>query len=105
MLKKIRKDKEKSHAAGDSEIQRTECTPCNFFRCIYVDYLIAKCPKSPKKQTNDERPFISTNGVILHCKKNPRTVMMINIKIYMHLWHVFLVLRKSLVEILVTVCS
>ena len=42
-------------------------------------------------------------GVIVHRKNNPRAVIMITIKIYMHLWQECLVMTKVLVDILVTV--
>ena len=48
MFKNIRKDKDKSRAASDSDKQRTERTPYNIFRCGSVDNLISKCPKPPK---------------------------------------------------------
>ena len=41
--------------------------------------------------------------VLAHRKNNLRTVIMITIERYMHLWHVCLVITKVLVEILVTV--
>ena len=44
-LKSIRKDKEKSHAAGDLEKQWTEFIPRKCFRCGSEDHLIAKFPK------------------------------------------------------------
>ena len=49
--------------------------------------------------TNDERMSVLMKGVIVHRKNNSRTVMMIIIKIYMHPWHVYLVMTKVLVEI------
>ena len=42
-------------------------------------------------------------GVTVHRKKNPKTVIMITTKRYMHLWHKCLVMTKVLVDILVTV--
>ena len=47
-VKRIRKAKEKYRAAGDSDKQRTECTPRKVFRCGSEDNLIDKCLKSPK---------------------------------------------------------
>ena len=52
---------------------------------------------------NDESKSVSMKGVIVHCKNNPKTVIMIMIKIYMHLCHECLVMTKILVDILVTV--
>ena len=48
MFFRIRKDKEKAHAAGDSDNRRNERTPCNFFRCKSVDNLIYKFTELPK---------------------------------------------------------
>ena len=45
---RIGKDKKKTRAAGDPEIQRTERTPRKCFRCGSLYHLIAKCPKPPK---------------------------------------------------------
>ena len=42
-------------------------------------------------------------GVIVHCKDNPRTVIMISIKRYMYLWHECLVMTKFPAGISVTV--
>ena len=44
----IRKEKEKSCAACDSDNRRTERTPHKCFRCGNEDNLIAKFPKAPK---------------------------------------------------------
>ena len=52
---RIRKDKGKYCADGDSEKQWTERTPHKYFRCGSEGHLIAKCPKQPKdneKQQN-----------------------------------------------------
>ena len=48
MFKKIRKDKDKARAAGDSDRQKTERKTHKYFRCRLVYHLIAKCPKPPK---------------------------------------------------------
>ena len=48
LKKRIRKDKEKPFAAGDSEKQRAECSPQKCFICGSIDNLIAKCLKPPK---------------------------------------------------------
>ena len=48
MFKKIRNDKEKSRAAGDSDKQRTEHTPWKCFRWGSVDNIIDKFLKPPK---------------------------------------------------------
>ena len=42
------KEKEKYHAAGDSDNKRTERTPRKCFRCGYEYHLISKCLNSPK---------------------------------------------------------
>ena len=58
MFKRIRKDKEKYHAAGDLYRQRTERTPHKCFICRSVDLLIDKYNKPPKdngKQQNQVR--------------------------------------------------
>ena len=47
-FKRIRKDKEKACASGDSNRQRTERTPQKCFGCGSIDNLIDKCPKPPK---------------------------------------------------------
>ena len=46
---------------------------------------------------------VSMKGLIVHCKKNGRTVIMIMIKIYIYLYHEFLIMMKVIVEILVIV--
>ena len=56
-----------------------------------------------KTTINDENNSASTKGAIVHRKKNTRTMIMITIKIYMHLWHVRLAMTKFLLEILATV--
>ena len=48
VLKGLKRIREKSRAAGDSDKQRTERTPCKFFRCGSIDNLIAKFLKPPK---------------------------------------------------------
>ena len=52
-FKYIIKDKDKACVAGDYDRKRTERPPRNFFRCGYVDNIIAKFPKTPKD--NDKR--------------------------------------------------
>ena len=47
-FKSIRKEKEKAHAAGDSDNKCTKRSPLKCFRCGYEDHLIAKFPKPPK---------------------------------------------------------
>ena len=44
-FKRIRKDKEKSHAAGDLEKRSTERTTHKCLRCGSEDQLLAKYPK------------------------------------------------------------
>ena len=53
--------------------------------------------------TNNEGTSVPMKRVIVHRKHNPIAEMMITIKIYIHLWHVYLVMKKVLVEILVIV--
>ena len=48
-FKKIRKEKEKVRAAGDSDNRQTERTPRKCFRFGSEDHLIEKCPKPPKE--------------------------------------------------------
>ena len=55
--------------------------------------------------TNDESTSVSMEGVIFLRKNNPIMVMMIMIKIYMHLWHLCMVMMKVLVDILVIVSN
>ena len=43
-FKRIRQEKGKSRAAGDSDNRQTERTPRNCFRCGSEDHLITKCP-------------------------------------------------------------
>ena len=52
---------------------------------------------------NDESKSFSVRGVIVHKKKDVRTVIMVTTKRYMHLWHKFLIIMTLLVEIFVTV--
>ena len=52
-FKRIRQEKEKSRAAGDSDNIQTEATPQKCFRCGSEDHLIAKFPKPPKE--NEKR--------------------------------------------------
>ena len=58
MLKKIRKDKGKSRADGDSDRQRNKRTPRKCFKYGYIDNLIAKSPKPPKHLKNGERTSV-----------------------------------------------
>ena len=44
----IRKEKEKSCVAGDSDNKLMECMPRKCFKCGYEGHLIAKGPKPPK---------------------------------------------------------
>ena len=48
-FKRIRKEKEKARAAGDSDNRQTERTPRKCLRCGSVYHLIAKCPKTQKE--------------------------------------------------------
>ena len=98
-------DKEKSHTAGDSDRQGTEHPPPKCIRCGSLDNIITNTRKCLKIMKKDERPSVSMEGTIVHFRKNPRNVMIITIKIYMHLWHVYLVMDKVLLEIFVTVIN
>ena len=84
--KSIRKDKEKYCVAGDSEKQGTERTPCKCFRCGSVDNIIAKCPKTPKDNKKRKNKSVSVKELIVHRKKNVRTMIMIMTKRHIHLW-------------------
>ena len=53
--------------------------------------------------TNDEITPVAIKGVIVHHKKNYKTVFVITIKGYMQIWHVFLVMKIVVVDILVRV--
>ena len=79
--------------SGGLDKQQTERTPCKCFRCGYLDHLIAKCRKLPKDLKKNGIPSVSMKGVIVHSKYNPRTVKMITVKIYMHLWHECMVMK------------
>ena len=72
------------------------------FRFGSVDHLIDNFPKSPKYNKNQQNTVCFNARSNRASKKNPRTVMMITIKRYMHLC---LVMTKVLVEILVKVCN
>ena len=52
-FKRIRQEKEKYRAAGDSENRQTKRTPRKCFRCGSEDHIIVKCPKPPKE--NEKR--------------------------------------------------
>ena len=105
MFQKDKKVQGKTHAAGDSDKKRTECTPRKWFRCGSVDNLIAKCTKPPKYNRKQKKKFVPVKGVTVHCKKNARMEIMILNKRYMHIWHECLVMTKVLVDISVTVCN
>ena len=51
----------------------------------------------------DESNSVSVKEVIVHRKKNARTVIMTTTKIYMNIWHVCLIMKKFLLEVSVTV--
>ena len=55
--KNIRKDNDKSCAAGDLYRQRNERVFCKCFRCGSVDHLIAKCLKPPKDNKKQQNTF------------------------------------------------
>ena len=42
----------------DLEKQRTERTPGKFFRCVFVDHLIYKCPKPPKDNKKQRKQVL-----------------------------------------------
>ena len=49
VFKRIRQEKGKARAAGESEKRRTEHQPWKKIGCGYEDHLISKCLKPPKK--------------------------------------------------------
>ena len=51
--KRIRQEKEKARAAGDSDKRQIERTPWTCFRCGSEDHLIEKYPKPPTE--NEKR--------------------------------------------------
>ena len=53
---------------------------------------------------NDERNSVSVKEVIMHRINNSILVIITMTKIYMHLWHVCLIMANVLVDISVTVC-
>ena len=59
-FKRIRKEKEKYRAAGDSNNKQTERTPRKCFRCGSEDHLIVKFPKPPK-ENQKHRKKVSFN--------------------------------------------
>ena len=69
----------------DLDIQRTERPHRKCFRCGYDDHLISNCLKPPNITTTDVRNFVPMKGLIVHWKNNPRAVMMVTTKKYMHL--------------------
>ena len=85
----------------DSE--QNECSSCKCFRCGYIDNLIDKYPKPPKDNIKQLNIVCFNERGNCALQNNPRTVMVVTIKRYMHLWHVCLVMEKVLVEILVIV--
>ena len=48
-FERIRKEREKYSAAGDSDNKRMECTPQKCFICESKDHIISKCPKPSKE--------------------------------------------------------
>ena len=52
---KLRKDNEKTCAAGDSDRQWTERTPRKCFRCGSVNHLFAKYLKPPKDNKRQQK--------------------------------------------------
>ena len=98
-FKRIRKEKEKSHAAGDSDNRRTERMPQKKFTCVSEDHLIAKFPKPQKDNKKRQKQVLFNEKGYRACDNGKNT------KRYMHLWHVCLVTKNVLVEILVTVCN
>ena len=100
---KDKKDKDKARELGDFYTKQTERPPWKCFKCDSVYHIVAKCPKPPKDNKNDERKSVSIQELIVHGKNNLKMVMMITTKRYMYLCHVCMVMTKVLVEILVTV--
>ena len=98
MFKRIINYKDKACADGDLEKQRTELTPHTFFRCGYVDHLIDEYPKPPKDNKKGLK-WVSFNEMGNRAlQKDSENDDNDNYqKIYMHLWHKFLVMTKVLV--------
>ena len=49
--------------AGDLENKRTEHTPCKCFKCVSIDNLISKCPKSTKdNEKHKKQAHLSERG-------------------------------------------
>ena len=83
--------------------QQTERPSCKYFRHGSVDNLIYKLPKPPKDNKKRQKNVRFNERGNRESQNNLRTVITITIKIYMHIWHVCLVMAKVLVEILVIV--
>ena len=60
MIKRIRRDKEKSLTAGELNRQRTKRPPHKCFRYDYVDNIISKCSK-PSKDNKKRQKNININ--------------------------------------------
>ena len=65
--------------------------------------LLINVKKHLKRMRNSERNFVSMKEVIVHRKKNPRTLIITIPKRYTHLRHVCLIMAKVLIDISVKV--
>ena len=92
--KRIRKDKEKSRAADDSDRQRTGCTTHKCFRYVSLYHLISKYPKPPKYNKKRQQNVRFNERGSHEKQKKTRTVMMITIKRYRHIWNICLVMKN-----------
>ena len=83
--------------------KHTERTTRKYFRCEYEDHLISKFPKPPTDNEKRQKQvrFSERDNCLLHkeCNNGENN----NDKIYIHLWHVCLIMTNYLLGILVTV--
>ena len=104
MLQKMsQKDQKvkKSGATGDLDKRCTERTPRKCFGCVSEDHLIAKLPNPPKENVKRRKQVRFNEKINRACGNGENN----SDKIYMHLWHVCLLMRNFLVEILVKICN
>ena len=72
-FKRIKQEREESRVAGASENRQTEQTPWKYIICGSEDYIIVKCPKSPKyneKRRKQEHFNEKGNCAYANGKKN-----------------------------------
>ena len=98
-VSKVSDRKRENIAAGDSDNRQTERMPRKCFGCVSEDHLIAKLPNPPKENVKRRKQVRFNEKLIVHTKTEKITVT----KRYIHIWHVYLVMKNVLVEILVTV--